>query len=424
MKGQVFETLSFLVLSIAIIGIIILLRIYLVGGFGKTFINLAERQQDQGVGAGVNALLATTEERTGKTELELIGIAAFVGNNTINFGPTVGVVDVSKDLTWRFDALFGKNHWHLKVPYPDINPDIQIVMVLDTSSSMCYSIPIIAQKLPQVVDALRQGGRQVSITIYMLPGAVQCCGGFVLQCSPSEFPEKSYFHCRGIETIQSECAARLPSGQQIQTDEDYGDGLACAIQAGPVEGWKKGAIKLAIGSSDELSLGSECGGGFSCCPTLSAYPAAIQSGNNAVNSSLQNNVPLYMIQSVDYVDNARTQCGTTCFYGQYNSLCTYSGSANTCPLDDPQCKCTNVVTQFQQGLANATGGQSYTLNDLSAKDVVDKIQNIINGQKQNRLPALDIGAPVPIGANIRAVTVPVPISIAGIYTNATVYEWS
>ncbi len=416
MKGQVFETLSFLVLAIAIIGIIILMRIYLVGGFGKTFINLAERQQDQGVSAGVNALLATTEERTGKTQIELIGTSAYVGNTTINFGPTVGFVDVAKDLMWRFDALFGKNHWHIKVPYPDITPDIQIVMVLDSSSSMCYSIPVISQKLPQVVDALRQSGKKVSVTLYMLPGSVQCCNGFVISCSPTEFPEKPYFHCRGIETIQDQCAAKLPSGGQIQTDEDYGDGLACAIQTGPVEGWKRGSIKIAIGASDELSLGSECGGGLSCCPTLSAYPPAIQSGQNAVNASLENNVPLYLIQPIDFVDKARTQCGSICFYD--------GSSQYTATLNDPQCKCTDVVTQYQQGLASATHGQAYTLNDLSAQDIVDKIQNIINNQKQKRIPALDIGAPIPAGVNIRAVTIPIPISLAGVYTNATISEWS
>ena len=416
MKGQVFETLSFLILSIAIIGVIILMRIYLVGGFGKTFINLAERQQDEGVRAGVNALLATTEERTGKTQLELIGISAYIGNKTIDFGPTVGVVDVAKDLTWRFDALFGKNHWHIKVPYPDITPDIQIVMVLDSSSSMCYSISVISQKLPQVVEALRQTGKKVSVTLYILPGSVKCCNGFSLACTPSQFPEKPYFHCRGIESIQSDCSTKLPSGSRIQTEEDYGDGLTCAIQVGPVEGWKRGAVKVAIGVSDELSLGSECGGGLSCCPTLSAYPAAIQSGQRAVNASLKNHIPLYLIQPIDYVDTARTQCGSVCFY--------YGSSQYTAQLTDPQCKCTDVVTQYQQGLASATHGQAYTLNDLSAQDIVDKIQEIINNQKQPRVPALDVGASVPVGVNIRAVTIPVPISLAGIYTNATIYEWS
>lgn len=417
MKGQVFETLSFLILAVAIIGVIILMRIYLVGSFGRTFVNLAERHEDEGVRAGVNVLLSNTEEKTGKTMLELMGISAYAGNNTIFFGPTVGTIDVTKELTWRFDALYGKGHWHLTVPYPNINPDVQIVMVLDSSSSMCYSIPVIAQKLPQIVDQIRQSGKKVSVTLYMLPGSVQCCSGFTLACVPSEFPEKSYFHCRGIETIQSQCAAKLPAGQKVQTDEDYGDGLACAIQNGPLEGWKRGAIKLAIGSSDELSLGSECGGSNYCCPPISNYQAATQSGQNAINASLQNQIPLYLIQAIDYVDQARTQCGSICYndpqYGTY-----------TTTLDQPQCACTNLVTQFQQNLATSTGGQAYVLNSLSAQDVVDKIQDIINNQKQDRIPSLDIGSSVPAGANIRAVTIPIPISLAGIYTTAYVDEWS
>jgi len=425
MKGQIFETLSFLILAIAIIGVIILMRIYLIGGFGKTFINLAQRHDNEAVRAGVNALLTTTEEKTGKTQLELMGISAYVGNTTINFGPTVGTIDVVKDLTWRFDAEFGKGHWHITVPFPDIIPDIQIVMVSDTSSSMCYSIPIIAQKLPQLIEEFMQNGKRVSVTLYMLPGQVQCCNGFVLACSPSQFPEKPYFHCRGISTIQSQCAAKLPSGMSIQTDEDYGDGLACAIEAGPVEGWKTGAVKLAIGVSDELSLGSECGGGMSCCPSLSSYPSAIQSGNNAINASLHQQAPLYMIQAVDFVDTARTQCGNICFYTtQGNSLCSCTGQTCTCPLTDPQCACVDVVTQFHHNLANATGGQSYILNSLSGQDIIDKIQDIINKQKQKRVPSLEAGSPVPIGKDIRAVTIPVPISLPGIYTSAYIREWS
>jgi len=425
MKGQIFETLSFLILAMAIIGIIILMRIYLIGGFTKTFLNLAERHTDEGVRAGVNALLATTEEKTGKTQLELIGISAFVGNTTLNFGPAVGNIDVVKELTWRFDAEFGKNHWHINVPYPYITPDIQIVMVLDSSSSMCYSVPIISQKLPQIVDQLRQNGKRVSITIYMLPGSVKCCNGFTLACSPGQFPEKSYFHCKPIEEIQNDCATKLPSGTSVQTDEDYADGLACAIESGPAEGWKSGSIKLAIGSSDELSLGSECGGGLTCCPSLSAYPSAIQSGNNAIQASIKNDVPLYMIQAVDYADRQRTQCGNICFYESENYYnCNCNGETCTCPLTDPQCKCTDVVTQFQQNLSESTGGQAYILNDLSGQDIVDKIQTIINSQQQNRIPELNIGAAVPVGKNIRAVNIPVPISLAGMFTNATIYEWS
>jgi hypothetical protein len=416
MKGQVFETLSFLILAISIIGIIILMRIYLVGGFSRTFINLAERHESERTRAGVDALLATTEEKTGKTELELIGISAYVGNSSIFFGPTIGSVDIKKDLTWRFDAEFGKGHWYIKVPYPDIVPDVQIVMVEDASSSMCFSIETLSKKLPQLIDQMRENGKKVTFTLYMLPGAVQCCSGYTIACTPSQFPEKEYFHCRGIETIQEDCTTKLPSGMSVQTDEDYGDGLACAIEAGPVEKWKTGSIKIAIGSSDELSIGSECGGTDGCCPPLSNYHAALDSGNNAINASLEKQVPLFMIQAIDWEDQARTKCGTACIYE--------GGGTMNAALNDPQCACTDLVTEFQKNLASSTGGQFYTLSSISAQDVTDKIQDIINKQKQNRLPELEVGTQIPVGKDIRAVTIPIPVSLAGIYTTAYIYEWS
>lgn len=413
-KGQIFETMSFLILAIAIIGVIIVMRIYLVGGAGASFGNIIQRQTDEGFRAGADSALYSTNDRTGKTMLELIGIAAYIGNNSIDLGPTVGIVNIADDLTWRFDALYGKGHWHLEAKYPDIIPDIQIVMVADTSSSMCYSTPVLAQKLPQLIDQIRASGKQVSFTMYELPGSVKCCNGFTLDCS--SFPETPYFHCRGIENVQDKCAAKLPKGSSVQTDEDYADGLACAVEAGPIEGWQKNSIKLAIGTSDELSLGSECGGQNYCCPSLSSYPGATGSGANAIAASTKQQIPLYLIQDIDYTDQSRNTCGSICFYDD-------TGQQYNAPLGQPQCACTNLVTQYQQGLANSTGGQFYTLNGLSGSDIVDKIQSIINGLKQDRTPALEIGSPIPL-TNTRVANIPVPISLTGTYTTVTITEWS
>jgi hypothetical protein len=175
-----------------------------------------------------------------------------------------------------------------------------------------------------------------------------------------------------------------------------------------------------------LSVGSECGGSMNCCPSLSAYPSAIQSGDAAITASKNLNVPIYPIQAVDYVDAQRTKCGDVCFIDPsfWNPACSSNGNSWTCPLSDPQCACTDVVTQFQKGLATQTGGQAYVLNDLSAKDIADKIQDIINQQQQSRVPALDIGASIPIAKNPLAVTIPVPVPLAGTYTTAYIYEWS
>jgi hypothetical protein len=436
MRGQVFEIMGFVVLAIAIIAVIILLRTTAIGSFGKTILTLAERQESEGVRAGVNAFFSMTESKSGKTIQELVGVAAYVGNDTVDMGPAVGDVNVPNEVTWRMNALFGQGHWHMTVGYPNIIPDIQIVMVLDTSSSMCYSIPDISKKLPQIIDQLRAAGKRVSITIYMLPGSVKCCGasnGFTLTCDSSEFPEKSYFHCKTIESIQNDCQAKLPlgndpqTGSAWQTSEDYGDGLACAIEVGPAEGWAQHSIKLAIGSSDEMSIGSECDAQNHCCPSVSSYPSAIQSGNRAIEASLKNGIPLYLIQVIDYVDQARTQCGSICFIENdpsYQNPQYCSGNQCTYPLGDPQCKCTDVVSQFQQNLASKTGGQYYTLNDITAKDMAAKIQDIINHLQVNRKKSLEAGSPIPIEKNIRAVNFPIPVAVAGIYTLANITEWS
>ena len=95
-KAVVFETMSFLILSIAIISVILLMRFYLVGGAGRTFGTVIERHVEEGVRAGVNSVLYATEERTGKTMLELMGVASYVGNETVDFGPFIGKINVDK----------------------------------------------------------------------------------------------------------------------------------------------------------------------------------------------------------------------------------------------------------------------------------------------------------------------------------------
>ena len=96
-KGIVFEMLGFVILAIAIIGVIIFLRTYLVGPYGRSFITVSERHELEGFKAGANSVLKTTEPRSGKTIEELIGIAAYVGNTTVDFGPgVVGSFKASK----------------------------------------------------------------------------------------------------------------------------------------------------------------------------------------------------------------------------------------------------------------------------------------------------------------------------------------
>ncbi len=77
MKGQTMEILGFVILSVTIIGVILFIRTYLAGNYGRTFLTLAERQQTEGLKAGLNSILETTEEKSGKKIIELLGFGSY-----------------------------------------------------------------------------------------------------------------------------------------------------------------------------------------------------------------------------------------------------------------------------------------------------------------------------------------------------------
>jgi len=427
MKGQIFEIFGFLILAIAVIGIIVLIRYFLVGSYSKTIMAMAERHVYEEVHAGVNAIFFMTEEKSGRSLMELVGIAAYTGNDTINFGPGVGDVDVVKELEWRMNGLYGKGHWHITVPYPDITPDVQIVMVLDSSASMCYAVKEISEKMPALIENFIASGKKVSATLYILPGGADCCNGYKLQCS-NQFPEKSYFHCRQIDDIETKCVTKLARGGNqlgvvIQTDEDYGHGIACAIEAGPVEEWSPLTIKLGIVISDELPEGSECfmNAGLGCCPGQD-YVEQHSSLEAGIKSAKENKIPIFPIQQIDFTDSSKTQCATICQKCTPGSNCP--GGFSYGDLTSPQCQCTDLVTQYHQEMASSTGGKAFTLDSVSATDIIDKINQIITGAKPVRKPNLEAGSAVPSLKNTRVVEVLIPVSVSGIYTKAYITQWA
>jgi hypothetical protein len=404
-KAVMFETMSFLILSIAIIGVIILLRFYLVGGAGRSFGIIIDRHVQEGVQAGANSVLYSTEEGTGRTMLEMIGIASYVGNDTVDFGPVVGKINVRKELEWRFDKIYGKGKWYVKVPYPKIDPDIQVVFVIDTSTSLCDDVEEMAKNLPFLIEDLRKT-RKVSATIYLLLGGASCCRtGTHEDLGPiacSKFPEKEYLHCSGLNAA----VCRKLAGGGGQREEDYGNGIACAAEIGPKEGWKDFAVKVAIPLSDELPQGSECMGGNTCCAN---NPGAYQ----AQHIALENGIKAAQNKSMIVFPMKGNPCGTICsnfggrVYEQFTQL---------------QCDCSSLVTQFMTEMANATGGKMFDLKD--PKDVVNAVKDAITSVTPKREPQLEAGTQPPAGVDLRAVTVPVPVSLAGKYTTAYIYEWS
>ena len=394
MKGQTLEMLGFLILAIAVLGVILFLRSYLIGGFSRTFLSVAERHEFQGFKGGVNSILFNTETKTGKKLLELLGIVAHTGNPVIYFGPTVGSVDIRDEITWRFDAIYGKGKWFFHMPYPDIIPLYQTVIIVDTSASICDDVENMRDNLPKLIEDLRQQGFRIGATVYLLPGGQQCCGGIRMTCEGANFQETRFFHCRDFRDY--ECKNRP------RNEEDWGNGLACAIEIGPEEEWRGWTAKIGIILSDELSSGSECGGSQSCCRDSSS-----NNGLQTATSAAQN-FGMYV-----FPIKAET-CKPLCFY--------YGGQRYDNYPPGLVCDCDSLLTEDMQRLASTTGGRMAQIQDSTqVTDVIRSILTTINIEVE---PHLNLGTEIPKNKNIRAVTIPVPVSYIGEYTNAYIYQWS
>jgi hypothetical protein len=75
-------------------------------------------------------------------------------------------------------------------------------------------------------------------------------------------------------------------------------------------------------------------------------------------------------------------------------------------------------------MASSTGGKAFTLDSVSATDIIDKINQIITGAKPVRKPNLEAGSAVPSLKNTRVVEVLIPVSVSGIYTKAYITQWA
>ncbi|MEM5813144.1 MAG: hypothetical protein QXU71_02175 [Candidatus Aenigmatarchaeota archaeon] len=395
-KGQTFEILGFVVLAVAIIILTTILKSGSIRGYTTTIKELYETQEGEGFRAGVNSILYMTEQKTGKTMLELIGIAALIQNDTIYFGPTIGSINVSEEVKKRFDAIYGQNHWKVNISF-DIPParEIQIVIVADTSRSMCDDVEQLKQ-LPNILEILNKMNKTVSIRLFLLKGQLSCDNGKTINCGNFKFTD--YFDCQVINPYGN-CTL---TGS---TEEDWGNGLVCAIQIGPKGGWSEYSIKIGIPLSDELPGGSE---------------RCTKDQNSSQYRSLQNGIKAAKnVNMIVFPFKAQTgkDCCPSCNTNDKDCICKNIYGY----FYDKSCQCDETLSWYMSTIANETGGKMIALKDAS--QIIDALINITMEIDVGNLPYLEIGYPIPERKNIRAVTLFVPTP-AQRFVELRAWQWS
>jgi len=72
-------------------------------------------------------------------------------------------------------------------------------------------------------------------------------------------------------------------------------------------------------------------------------------------------------------------------------------------------------------ISNKTGGKMYSLTNASYSAAA--IEEIITKAQPKRIPYLEAGTLVPRFKTVRAVTIPIPVSVLGKYSELKVYYW-
>ncbi len=413
-KGQFSDILAFIFLVVMVTFFIIFIRLSTVPALAGTVGTVVEAHETKYLRAGTNVVFFSTEARSGKPIMELLGLAAYGGNRTVDMGRYIGRIDVGKEIEKRMDAVFGKGKWYMEVDFPELSPEFQIVVVADTSGSMCNDITDLRDRLPGILTDLKKAGRKAQVTVYLLPSPSGCCEGasrMTISCTDMGFPDTDEFNCETINNPQKlQCSlptGQAPGGGSIQTSEDWGDGLACAAQRGPRGGWKDGTIRIGIPLSDELSLGSECG-----C-TASSCRSGLTTLENAIRQCQLNNVKAFPLRAYP--------CGTVCTdtHGCPSSSCVNMGSK-------PACACGNtLLVDWMNRLATETGGAAYNLTN--AGNTADKINEIVTSIEVERISYIQVGtgldAPRSAGKRVRSWDFVIPVSYSGKYTSVHVYSW-
>jgi len=413
MKGQIFEILGFVILSVSIIVLIVMLRVNAAGPYANSFIQLFDRHNEEALKASILSVMYTTEEKTGKRMDELLGIASNTRSDMIDFGPVVGQINVTEEVEWKYDAIFGKGKWYLKVPFPNVTIPVQVIMVLDTSASLCDDIDVIRRDLPMIIKNITEERKdKIAITsdIFMLPNGQECCGGVKLSegCKSGLFPETDNIHC--LDTTILRCQ------NSPINEEDWARGIACAAENNPFEELNDTAIRIGILFSDEVTTGDE----YLQSNQVQIVDLSLKTG---IEAAKKNSIPVFPIKT----ETGKYECSSCDKDTCTPNICMMWWNrqwkwSETRLFTSLQCTYDSALSEKMKEMADKTGGKMFELrnSEEATHAIKDAIYYILDRMKTS----IEMGSSIPKNKDIKVVTVPIPVSDIGEYTNAYLSYWS
>ncbi len=412
-KAQTAEILNFLVLVVAVTVIILVLKFVVIDSVTDTGGTAQEAQEEGSFRSGANAFMVMTEERSGKTFLELLGYVGYTENTTVDLGGPKKplVINVTEEVAKRLDKIYGEGHWYLELPIPH-RSGIEIIVVSDTSGSMCNDVLDLRDGLNEILRELKDADKETRVYLYFLgPFPAQGC---FWKDNASDSIHNAKVSCTDFDEIKcidislkasKRCKEVYPLHPgRGKTEEDWGNGLACLAETGPEykedskEGWGDFSIRIIMPLSDELPCGSET------CPGKDQR----ESLEHGIESAKKNKVKVFPLRA--------DPCGITCTSasGPCINMVTHMGGI--------YCNCgSGLLVEWMNEIADETGGKMYDLAGES-NSAAQAIKDIVYNQSFERKPVV-LGSPIPGGKRIRSFIVAAPMPNYD-YLNLTLKQWN
>lgn len=408
-KGQTVELLSFLLLVVVVV-IVFLTINYLTAGKKVNVMELTQESQDISYfNAGATTFSAITEPATNKTFIELIGLAGFFENSTLEFGPAGNKIQVNvfDEATKRLDIIYGKGHWHMDVhhapPY-----QMYVIILIDVSKSMDEEIKEINGTIGYIInDVKKTTGKRVLYKLYFLPG------------------DNGYYKSLFNDAVKEFQNLRTYNVNFCNLDpeqnEAWAQGMDCLIEKRAPE-WGNVTAKVGIILSDEPPGGCE---GCAC----KHYNDVVTEGCCTTDLS-----PCSIIPATCPTKDS----DITALISRANNLLPtamniYTLKANPCvvfPSGTPQCHhdripyvCAgnNKLIEFMTTLSTGTNATMYNVDDY--QDVSKAIKDIVVAQSIPDIPS-ELGTTPPEGKVIHSFVIPAPTPVPGAYVKVILKQWN